>query len=464
MRLYNGVRLLGNGPCLRNVELLDRGVWPMVQFMAKTGMQVDLTHFAIMEQALTQDMSAITDYVRDMAGHHVNLDSSDQVAALLFQELGLKQAHPKMTDSGARESVEDEVLTAIQHDHPVVPKILEYKEFSKLRGTYVRPMPKLARRVSHGEWRMFPNFSTTRVPSGRFACKEPNLLAMPTRTERGRDIRRGFITQDGWIYCSIDMSQIEVRAAAHCSRDPNLIRVYENEEDVYSDFATTAFNLPDERHKTEAGKWEYPTIDKLDHRRPSKTCVLASIYDVSAGGLLEQLPIICANCHLDAIKHTCKKFTPLWTEDKAQGLINSFYRQYPGILRDREVHHKRAMRFGYVWDVWGRILHVAAVRSVHQWVVSAALREAGNFPYQALACGLLKLCMAKTMADIEDGGMLDLVHFLLPLHDELILECREDLADDVIGLVVYNFETSAPLRVPIKASGGKAPNWGDLEH
>jgi len=96
--------------------------------------------------------------------------------------------------------------------------------------------------------------------------------------------------------------------------------------------------------------------------------------------------------------------------------------------------------------------------------VSAALREAGNFPYQAGACGTLKLTMAKTMDELEGGSLLDLVHPLLPLHDELIIECREDLADDVIGLVAYNFETCAPLRVPIKASGGKAPNWGDLEH
>ena len=464
MRLYNGVRLLGNGPCLRNVELLDRGVWPMVQFMAKTGMQVDLTHFAIMEQELTRDMDRITESVRSVAGRHINIDSGDQVAKLLFDDLGLKQAHPKMTDSGARESVEDEVLIAIQHDHPVVPMILEYKEFSKLRGTYVRPMPKLARRVAHGEWRMFPNFSTTRVPSGRFACKEPNLLAMPTRTERGKDIRRGFITKPGWTMVSVDQSQIEVRMAAHYSGDPNLIRVYEEEEDVYSDFATSSFNLPDERHQGEDGKWIYPTVDKNAHRRPAKTCVLASIYDVTAGGLLEQMPVICANCNLEATKHTCSKFQPLWNEENCQEQINAFYLRYPGILRDRAVHHKRAMRLGYCWDIWGRLLHVAAVRSVHPWVVSAALREAGNFPYQAGACGTLKLTMAKTMDDLEGGSLLDLVHPLLPLHDELIIECREDLADDVIGLVAYNFETCAPLRVPIKASGGKAPNWGDLEH
>ena len=187
---YGGVKLLdGAGPCLENVRRIDMNAMPMIQHMARTGLQVDLSHFAKMEVTLVADMDKITEDVRDLTGYYINVDSGDQVSDLLFKKMGLKQARIKMTKSGDRESVEDEVLTAIQHDHPVIPKILEYKEFSKLLGTYVRPMPKLARRVASGKWRMFPNFNTTRVPSGRLSCKEPNLLAMPTRTDRGREIR-----------------------------------------------------------------------------------------------------------------------------------------------------------------------------------------------------------------------------------------------------------------------------------
>lgn len=442
-RLYNGVRLLGSGPSVRNIQKIDAGAMPMIQAMARTGLQVDLDHFVKMETALVRDMEQITEDVKSITGYYVNLDSGDQVSELLFKKLKLKQARFKLTRSGDRESVEDEVLKAIQHDHPVVPKILAYKEFSKLLGTYVRPIPKLARRVG-GVYRLFPNFTTTRVPSGRLACKAPNLLAMPSRTDRGRDIRRGFVTDTDWSFVSIDESQIEVRLAAHSSSDPGLIKVYENEEDVYSDFAITAFKLRDGRHRGDTGEWRYPHVDRLKHRYPAKTCILAAIYDVSAKGLLEQMPPGLG-----------------WTEQACQDLINSFYLKYPGVIEDRRRYHRMARKFGFIWDMWGRILHVAAVRSVHPWVAGSALREVGNFPYQSGAQGTIKLTMAAVWDDLK--GTEDVIHPLLQVHDELLFECREDVADDLIQLVKWRFETCAPLRVPIVASGAKAANWGSLE-
>src|ERR1017187_58421 len=175
--LYNRVRLLGDGPCLSNIERIDAGAMPMIQFMCRQGMQVDLSHFERMHTELVLDMERISEEVRDMTGYYINLSSGDQVADLLFKKLGLKQARVSMTASGDRESTGEEVLLAIQHNHPVVSKILEYREFDKLDGTYIRPMPKLARKDGAGKWRMYPNITTTRVPAGRLACKEPNLLA-----------------------------------------------------------------------------------------------------------------------------------------------------------------------------------------------------------------------------------------------------------------------------------------------
>lgn len=470
-RLYNGVRLLGDGPCLDNVRKIDHGAMAMIIEMASTGLQVDLSHFSRLDRELTLDLDRITEDVHDLTGYYINVSSPDQKSDLLFKKLGLKQARTKLTNSGDRESVEDEVLTAIQHNHPVVPKLLEYAELDKLRGTYVRPMPKLARRVGPREWRMFPNFNTTRVPSGRLSCKEPNLLAMPTRTDRGREIRKGFITKPGWVYVSVDESQIEVRLAAHCSKDPALCNVYINKEDVYSDFATKAFNLKDERYKSESGKWKYPTVDADDHRRPAKTCVLASIYDVTPPGLLEQMPIVCKTCkwislptsHKYYTQHECLRFEPLWGENGCEKLINAFYLRYPGLLADRLRYHKIMRNKAYIYDIWGRILHVTAVRSVLEWVARGALREGSNFPYQSGAQGTIKLAMAAVMDDLEQGNLLDIVHVLLQVHDELVFECREDVAEDLIELVRYRFETCVELEVPIKASGAKAETWGDLE-
>lgn len=448
-RLYNGVRLLGQGPSIKNIQKLDAGAVPFICECAKTGMAIDPSHFEKMEVELTRDMERITEEVKALTGYYINVASGDQVSDLLFKKLKLHQVRPKMTKSGDRESVEDEVLTAIQHDHPVVPKILEYKEFDKLRGTYVRPIPKLSKIDSSGVCRLYPNFSATRVPSGRLSCRSPNLLAMPTRTERGRDIRKGFIAPSGWSYVSIDESQIEVRLAAHSSGDPNLIRVYENEEDIYSDFSITAFGLADKRYRDSTG-WHYPGVDKNEHRFPSKTCILAWIYDVTAKGLLEQMPVIYVNGK------------PKWTEEKCQSLITSASLKYQGIIEDRKKHHRQARRYGYVWDMWGRLLHCAAVRSILPWVVNGALREVGNFPYQSGAQGTIKLTMAETH-DTWQLGMQEVVKPCLQIHDELLYVCRDDVADEWTSYVESVFESCVPLKVPIKAGSAKAKTWGDLE-
>ncbi len=464
-KCYGGVRLFPErtGPCLKNVERLDFGALPMIHRMAQRGLQVDLTHFAKMDVELTRDMERVTEDIRKLTGHYINPGSGDQVADLLFKKLGLKQAKIKMTSSGDRESAADEVLTAIQHEHPVVGKVLEYKEYEKLRGTYVRPMPKLAARTSHGVWRMYPNLKVSRVTSGRLACSDPNLLAMPTRTERGRDIRKGFITDPGWCYLSVDESQIEVRIAAHRSKDTNLCNVYRQQEDVYSDFATSAFRLQDKRYKDETGHWKYPTVDKMEHRRPSKTCVLAAIYDVTAGGLQEQMPIICATCSKPALEHDCARFKPLWIETKCETLLNAFYMRYSGLMRMRLDDHAYMRRHGYMVDCWGRLLHGQAVRSVLQWVVSGALREGANHPMQAGAQGTIKLTMAAVDDDFESAGLYgDVCWPLLQVHDELLFEVREDMAEELGEMVKYRFETCAKLEVPIEASAVTAESWGTL--
>lgn len=449
-----------DGPSMGNIARLDHFARPYIHACMNRGMQVDLSHFARMETTLVEDMDRITEEVKRSIGHYINLDSGDQVSHLLFNELGLKQARPKFTKSGDRESVENDVLVAIQHDHPVVPQILDFKELSKLLGTYVRPMPSLATKVS-GVWRILPRLGDTRVPSGRLNCKEPNLLAMPNRTKRGREICEGFITDDKWVLVSIDESQIEPRVVAHRSGDAALRSIYFHEEDIYSDFAVNAFHLKDERYQDVDG-WHYPGVDKKLHRFPSKTCILAAIYDVTNVGLLEQMPTVCRNCHKEATLHDCAKFAPLWNENNCQDILNAFYTSYPGILSMRREDHRRARRFGYIWDEWGRILHVTAVRSVLEWVVSAALRETGNFPIQSTAQGTVKLVMAQTEDDRHSMGLTKLVHPLLQIHDELLFECHRSIADDWAAHVAFRFEQCVELEVPIKAGSAQAHTWGSL--
>lgn len=461
-----------DAPSVINVNRLDMGALPMIRSMARTGLQVDLDHFAKLDRTLTDDMEEITEEVRKVAGRHVNLDSGDQVAELLFKNpriVGpdgkpLKQARLRLTKSGDRESVDGEVLNAIKHDHPVIPRIQLFKELSKLRGTYVRPMPELARRVAFGVWRLFPNYRTTRVGSGRLSAYDPNLLAMPTRSKRGKDVRRGFITDEGWCYVTIDESQIEPRIATHRSKDPGLIKVYENDEDIYSDFAIKANQLPDLRYYDEAAhKWIYPGVDKDEHRFPAKTCILASFYAVTGAGLQEQMPVVCTKCKKESNVCKCSRFVSHWTENRCTDLINKFDMTYSGIPIMRKMDHTRVKRYGAVWCMWGRFIHVAGIKSVHTHVQSEALRQAGNHPMQAGSQGTIKLVMASTMDILESCKMLDVVHPLLQVHDELIFECRKDVAQEWAETVSYEFQTCCKLIIPIKAGWAQADNWGDLE-
>jgi len=481
-RCYNGVRLLPErmGLFPKNVYKIDAGAMPMIKRMAQRGLEIDLSHFATMGVTLGRDMERVTEEIYTLSGYHINPGSGDQVADLLFKKMGLKQAKIKFTDSGSRESVEDEVLTAIQHEHPVVGKCLEYKEYEKLKGTYVDPMPKLARKVD-GVWRMFPNFRNTKVPSGRLSCVDPNLLAMPSRTERGRQVRCGFPAAKGYKKVSVDLSQIEPRWAAHRSRDTNLCNVYINQEDIYSDFATSAFKIPDKRYRDSEG-WHYPGVDKMDHRRPAKTCVLASIYDVTAAGLQEQMPVICAGCNRPAVcgkcdegknhrvpedcfAHNCDKFRPLWIENKCQGIINAFYMRYSELLKMRMEDHRYMRRTATMCDSWGRGQHITAARSVLEWVVMGALREGSNLPMQGGAQGVIKLAMAAIDDDFVMSGLYgDICNPELQIHDELLFEVRDEYVEEVTAMMVYRMENVCRLNegVPLVASGVKADTWGDL--
>lgn len=462
-RLYGGVRFPMSGPSPRNVARLDFNARPMVHAMMSRGLQIDPDHFHRMAVTLTQDMEQMTEEVKQVAGHYINLGSGDQVSHFLFKELGLKQARPKFTKSGKRESVENDVLVAVQHEHPVVSKMLNYKEYEKLRGTYAWEIPKLAQKVD-GKWRLLPNLKDTRIPSGRYACDQPNLLAMPNRTKRGRELLKGFITDPGWVLLSCDFSQIEPRVLAHRSQDPRLMSIYENQEDIYSDFAIGAFKLPDERYQDTEGKWQYPGVDKKAHRFPSKTCTLASIYRVTGKGLVEQMPVLCKFCGIEAADHDsaiCPRFEPQWNEDNCAQIIQDFYLRYDRISPMQREDDERARRHTLVWDSFGRMLHTTAVRSVHPWVVSAALREAGNLPIQGTACGCLKLAMAQVMDDFTTLKMYKDVWWpLLPIHDEILSEVRADMAEEVGEHLAYRFKNVVELTVPLAAEWAQAESWG----
>ncbi len=433
MRLFGGVRLV-NGPSMANVERLDLGAIPMVDSMQSNGLLVDLPHFEALGEVLKSDMERLTEEAKALTGHYTLLSSGDQVADLLFHKLELKVRgkKPKMTDSGKREQVDETALVQLKHLHPVVPVILEFKEVHKLLNTYVEPMPGFVQ----SDGRIRPAIRTTRASTGRLSMYDPNLMAIPVRSERGKDVRRGFIAPPGWVFVTVDLSQIEMRIMAHHANCAGLIKVYEDSLDVYSDFAVTAFHLPN-----------LAAVDKDAHRTPAKTCMLAVMYDVSPPGLLEAMPVGKG-----------------WDEQGCKRLIESFYSKYPEVLRARREDHSRARRYGYVWCMFGRIRHIPEVRSAIHTTRQSGMRQAGNQPLQSGAQGVIKLVMAETMDFITRLGLGEVVRPLLQIHDELLFEVHEAVADEWIAMVGGVVERCCELRVPIGWGGGHAPNWGDLKH
>ncbi len=443
-RCHGGVRYLGErGPSIANVRRLDNGALPWIEAAASSGIQVDVGHFERLARELELEMDSLTQEVQRQTGKYTNLGSSQQVSELLFKHMGLKQARKKLTKSGLRESSDEEVLDAIKHDHPVIPLILDFRECQKLKGTYCEPIITLARRCPDGTWRLFQHFKHTRVPTGRYAMEEPNLLAIPAHSKRAVHLRLGFITRTGWKIVTVDLSQIEMRIAAHRCNSEQLIKIYLDDADVYSEFAITAFHLDPTKYQDEHRKWIYPAVNKEEHRFPAKTAVLASLYRVTAPGLLAQMPVGKG-----------------WTENKCQDLLNAFLIKFHEILAYCKIDDMRARRWLMAWDMWGRMLHTPGVKSALPYVIAESLRSLGNHPYQGGACGVFKLGMAQTHALWEGCNLQEVIHPLLPIHDELLYECREDVAEEWVHQVSREFENTVRLRVPIKTSGDIADTWG----
>lgn len=434
MRLWNNVKY-PNKPDVDNINAVDMGAMPMIMAMTRRGMKIDPCHFKNYSKWLKEDMDRVTEEVHAVSGHYINVGSGDQVADLLFNKLGIKPPkNIKLTKSGARYTVNDKTLEGMKKNHTVIVLIQDYRERSKLDGTYCEPIPTFAGLDN----RLHPRFKTTRVGSGRLAAEDPNLLAIPTRSELGRKIRKGFIPEKGWVYGTIDLSQIEIRVMAHQCRCAGMMDTFLHNGDIHTETAMRMFRIADAKD-----------VDKESQRTPAKITGLGVMYDMSAQGLYEQM--ILAGAYG-------------WTVDRCEGLIRDWFGMYPEILNERMTRHLRARRYGYVWDGFGRIRDIPEVKSVFQWVVSGGLREAGNFPTQGEAQAIMKLCMAKIQTVLVESAFKGEVYPLLQVHDELIFELQEPIARDFLEEAKQIIQNIVPFyAVPIDSNYAIGETWGDLK-
>ncbi len=396
----------------RRVEKPLQGV---LARMERRGIALDVDYLRALSQELAAELVRLEEEVHRLAGHPFNLNSRDQLETVLYDELGLKPS--KRTAKTGKRSTSASALETLLNEHPIIKKILQYRELSKLKGTYLDPLPKL---VHPKTGRLHTRFHQTGTVTGRLASSDPNLQNIPIRTEEGRKIRRGFVASPGHLLVVADYSQIELRVLAHLSGDENLKEIFREGRDIHSQTAAWMYGIAREE------------VD-IYQRRAAKTVNFGVLYGMSAHRLSRELGI---------------------GYGEAQAFIDRYFESYPGVRRFMEETLEKARQTGYVETLFGRRRYVPELNSRTRNAREAAERAAFNMPIQGTAADLIKLAMVELEPALPPGAAL-----LLQVHDELVIETPEQKADETAEVVRRTMEGVWELDVPLRVEVGIGRNW-----
>jgi DNA polymerase-1 len=375
-------------------------------------LDVDVLHTQASE--LQQDISRLHQRIEQEAGHPVNPDSPPQLQKLLFEERGLPTG--RKTKTGY--STDARVLEELSMIDPIVNQILEYRALTKLKGTYLDPLPEL---VNPQTGRLHTSFRQAVAATGRLSSVDPNLQNVPIRTERGRRIREGFVAPEGRLLVALDYSQIELRILAHLSGDPNLSSAFKDDVDVHRRTAAEVFGTPEAKVTDE-------------QRRIAKAVNFGVIYGQTAFGLAQQLGI---------------------PRGKAGSYIKTYFDKIPGVDSYMEQLVTQAKRRGFAETVLGRKRRIPELRAKGP-ARAHGERIARNTPIQGSAADILKLAMIAVERELTSRPFAEM---LLTVHDELIFECDEDRVEDLISLAKPLMEGAFELSVPVRVEAGFGRTW-----
>ena len=338
---------------------------------------------------------------------------------MLFNKLNLPK--PVKYGKGKTVSTAVDVLESLAAAHEVPRRVLEYRQLSKLKSTYVDALPALLNPVSG---RLHTTFGQTGTATGRLSSANPNLQNIPIRTELGREIRAAFTVEPGHLLLAADYSQIELRLLAHFSNDPLLVEAYRRGDDVHTLTASQVFGVP-------------PLMVTPDHRRQAKVVNFGIVYGLSAFGLSQNLGI------------------------EAKQFINAYFEKYSGVRKFIDRTLEEARREQKVRTLFGRVRPIPDINSKNSNLRGFAERTAVNTPLQGTAADLIKLTMIRIDAALREQGLKS--RMTLQVHDELVFEVPENEIDTLRTLVREQMETVHPLTVPLLVEIGVGKNWRDLE-
>jgi len=408
---------------LSNVyEQIDLPLVPVLARMEQAGVQIDIGALATMSTKLEREAVSKAHEIYDLAGVEFNINSPKQLGDVLFNRLSLPK--PVKYGKGRTISTAVDVLEGLAIDHAVARLVLEYRQLTKLKSTYVDALPAL---INPSTGRVHTTFGQTGTSTGRLSSTNPNLQNIPIRTELGREIRAAFIAEPGHVLLAADYSQIELRLLAHFSGDPLLVDAYRRGDDIHTLTASQVFGVP-------------PLMVTSDHRRQAKVVNFGIVYGLSPFGLSQQLGI---------------------EPSEAKQFIQAYFDRYSGVQRFIDRTLDEARREGRVKTLFGRVRPIPDINSKNSNQRGFAERTAVNTPLQGTAADLIKLAMIQIDKEMHERKMRS--RMTLQVHDELVFDVLESEVDAVKTLVREHMENVHKLDVPLLVEMGVGKNWRDLK-
>ena len=383
--------------------------------MEQAGIRADRDWLVNYGETLDKRIVELTSLIYDKAGESFNINSPKQLGEVLFEKLKLPGG--KKTKSGY--STAAEVLQKLAGEYPIVDEILEYRALTKLKSTYAQGLIDCIR----DDGRIHTTFNQTVTATGRISSTEPNLQNIPIRTELGREIRKCFIPKPGYVFIDADYSQIELRLLAHMSGDESLIESYRMDADIHRITASKVFGIPfDEVTPTQ--------------RRDAKAVNFGLIYGISSFGLSKDLGI---------------------TREDAARYIEDYFKNYPGVKRFLDDTVSNAKEKGYVKTMYGRVRPIPELKSSNYMMRQFGERVAMNSPIQGTAADIMKIAMIKVHKALNESG-LD-ARILVQVHDELLLEVKEEALETAKDILIDNMINAADLKVRLDVDAHSGKDW-----
>lgn len=408
---------------------LEMPLVPIVVAMERAGIGIDSAYLQRLSSRLGERIAGLEEQIYQVAGQRFNINSGSQLGEVLFDRLKLPTSGLSKTATGRYSLSADaleklaESLQGESQAHAIVPLILQHRQLSKLKSTYVDALPGL---VNPRTGRIHTSYNQIGTATGRLSSSNPNLQNIPVRTEEGSEIRRAFVARPGCVFVAADYSQIELRVLAHITGDQNLVQVFREGQDIHAATAAQLFGInPDQ-------------VDK-NQRRIAKTVVFGVIYGISSFGLSQRTSL---------------------SRGEAQALINALFARFPGIRAYIEQTLEQGRRDGYVQSLFGRRRYMPELNSKGPRR-QAAEREAVNAPIQSTAADIMKLAMISVAHEFQRRKLA--TQMLLQVHDELIFETPLEEVATVQQVVCDLMEHACELQVPLKVDIEMGSNWEEME-